>query len=189
MTSNKVRQIIDFFIYHIPFLLFFFLSKLAYSDAVLAYLALYPSFYLVYTVESAVKETDNNEIRNFVVAQTSLVPILHTAWLSHVFRRAEWWKDLFWWIVYFGITATLFLSTVYVFKWTPKVDCRKAVDALVPLAVFHPIYAVAAMFSTATAGVDVYRILLWYFAVYPAALAAAVLVAGGRPRWPQWPYT
>jgi len=68
---------------------------------------------------------------------------------------------------------------LYLLRSALKVDCGRAVDALAPLAVFHPIYAVATMFSTAIASVDVYRVLLWYFAVYPAALAAAV-AGGGR---------
>jgi len=179
--DNKVLQIffINFFIWQLLFLIPLFLFKPYYSDAVLAYLALYPFFYLVYILVNAVKETGSDEIRNFVVAQMSLLPIFHAVWLSHVFQSVKWWKDSHSWIGYFGIAAILFLIAVYDFKWAPKVDCDRVADSLAPLAVFHFVYGLATMFSTAVAGVDVYRILLWYFAIYPAALAAA-LAGGGR---------
>jgi len=178
--SSKIKQIqiIDFSLYHFFFLLFFFSFKPSSTDAMLAYLALYPFFYLFYIVVDAVKE-GGNEVGDFVASQMTTYPILQMIWLSHVFEIAEWWRDWLSWFMYFGVAAFLFLFAVYDFKWASKVDCRKVAEALAPLAVFHPIYAVLTMFSTAIVGVDVYRILLWYFALYPAALAAAV-AGGGR---------
>jgi len=176
--NSKIKQTVDFLLYHLLFFLFFFSLKPSYSSTVLAYLAFYSFFYLVYVLENIVKETDNSEAHSIITSYTPLLLLSYAVWLSFVFWRAEWWKDLHSWIGYFGIAAILFLFAVYVFKWASKVDCRKVAEALAPLAVFHFVYGLATMISTAVAGVDVYRILLWYFAVYPAALATAV--AGGE---------
>jgi len=169
---------VSFFVWQFLFLYSFFSSKPSYSDAVLAYLALYPFFYFFYIVVDAVKESDN-EVVNFVGSQIALFPMLQSIWLPSALRTAEWWRDWHSWFMYFGVAAFLFLFAVYDFKWASKVDYRRAVDALTPLAVFHPIYAIAAIIFDVVVGVDVYRVLLWYFAIYPAALAA-VAAGGGR---------
>jgi len=90
-------------------------------------------------------------------------------------------------VVFYFSAASLLPLMLYLFRPYMRIDCRRAADALAPLAVFHFVYAFAAMFSTAVVGVDVYRILLWHFAVYPAALATAV--AGGWPCWLLWQST
>jgi len=64
-----------------------------------------------------------------------------------------------------------------------KVDYRRVADALAPLAVFHVVYGLATVLSDVVADVDLYRLLLWYFAIYPAALAAAVAGGGRLATW------
>jgi len=159
LVKVKLIFLVSFFIWQFLFLFSFFLFKPSYSDAVLAYLSLYPLFYLFYIVVDAVKESDN-EVVNFVASQIATYPILQMIWLSHVFETVEWWRDWHSWFLYFGVAAILFLFAVYDFKWASKVDCRKVAETLAPLAVFHPIYAVATMISDVVAGVDVYRVLL-----------------------------
>jgi len=146
---------------------------------VLTYLALYPFIYLDYVVINAARDLGSGggqeRLEGSFVAISPMAPMI---WIIHVTREAGWWNDWFSWFFYFSATSLLLLM-LYLSRPYMKIDCRRAADALAPLAVFHPIYAVATMFSTAIASVDVYRVLLWYFAVYPTALAAAV-ADGGR---------
>jgi len=170
--------LIAFFTWHIPLLLPFLASKPSYSDAVLAYFALYPFIYLDYVVINAARDFvsggGQERLEGSFVAMSPTAPMI---WIIHVTREAGWWKDWFSWFFYFS-AASLLLLMLYLFRPHMRIDCRKVADSLAPLAVFHFVYGLAIMFSTAVAGVDVYRILLWYFAIYPAALAAAVAGSG-----------
>jgi len=171
--------LIAFLTWHIPLLLPFLASKPSYSDAVLAYLVLYPFIYLDYVVINAARDFvsggGQERLEGSFVAMLPLAPMM---WIINVIREAGWWKSWDSWITYFS-AASLPLFILHLSRPYMRIDCRRAVDALAPLAVFHFVYAFATMFSTAVAGVDVYRTLLWYFAVYPAALATAV-AGGGR---------
>jgi len=170
--------LIAFLAWHVFLLLPLTVSKPSYSDAALAYLALYPLFYTAYTVVNAARDLGSGESRERLEGPLAAVlPLAPTMWMANVIREAEWWRSWNPWVEYLLI-ASLPPFLLYLLRSALKVDCRRVAEALALLAVFHPIYAVATMISTAVAGVDVYRILLWYFAVYPAALATAV--AGGE---------
>jgi len=178
MTIGQAFSI-AFLTWHIPLLLLFLAFKPSYADAVLTYLALYPFIYLEYAVINAARDFISGGGQERVEGSfVAVLPLAPTMWMINVINEAEWWKDWSSWFIYFTATSLLLLM-LYLSRPYMKIDCHRAVDALAPLAVFHPIYAVATMFSTAIAGIDVYRILLWYFAVYPAALATAV-AGGGR---------
>jgi len=100
-------------------------------------------------------------------------------WVTHVIRVAEWWRDPVIWATYSSL-ASLPLLMLYLLRPYTRINCRKLADALATLAIFHFAYGLATIFIDVVAGLDVYRLLLWYFAIYPAALAAAV-AGGGRP--------
>ena len=171
--------LIAFLAWHIPLLLPLLASKPSYSDAALAYLALYPLIYLAYAVINAARDLGSGGSQERLEGPLAAVlPLAPTMWMTNVIREAEWWRSWDPWIEYLLI-ASLPPFLLYLLRSALKVDCGRAADALAPLAVFHFVYAFATMFSTATASVDVYRLLLWYFAVYPAALATAV-AGGGR---------
>jgi len=173
MTIGQAFSI-AFLTWHIPLLLPLLAFELSYPDAVLAYLALCPFIYLDYVVINAARDfVSGGGQERLEGSFAAMLPLAPTMWMINVINKAEWWRDWFSWFIYFTATSLLLLM-LYLSRPYMKIDCRNATDALAPLAVFHPIYAVATMFSTAVAGVDVYRVLLWYFAVYPAALAAAV---------------
>jgi len=178
LTKGQTFLII-FLSWHIFLLLPFLASKPSYSDAALAYLALYPFFYTAYAVINAARDLGSGGSQERLEGPLAAVlPLAPTMWMANVIREAEWWRSWNPWVEYLLI-ASLPPFLLYLLRSALKVDRRRAADALAPLAVFHSIYAFAAMISTAVTGVDVYRILLWYFAVYPAALAAA-LAGGGR---------
>jgi len=172
--------LIAFLAWHIFLLLPLLAFKPSYPDAVLAYLTLYPFFYTAYAVINAARDlgSGGGQERLEGPLAVAVIPMAPTMWMANVIREAEWWRSWDPWIEYLLI-ASLPPFLLYLLRSALRVDCRRAVDALAPLAVFHPIYAVATMISDVVAGVDVYRVLLWYFAVYPAALAAAV-AGGGR---------
>jgi len=170
--------LIAFLAWHIFLLLPLTVSKPSYSDAALAYLALYPFIYLAYAVINAARDLGSGGGQERLEGSLAAIPMAPTMWMANVIREAEWWRSWDPWIEYLLI-ASLPPFLLYLLRSALKVDCGRAADALAPLAVFHPIYAFAAMISTAVAGADVYRLLLWYFATYPAALAAA-LAGGGR---------
>jgi len=177
LTKGQTFLIV-FLSWHIFLLLPFLVSKPSYSDAVLAYLALYPFFYTAYAVVNAARGLGSGGGQERLEGPLAAVlPLAPTMWMANVIREAEWWRSWDPWNEYLLI-ASLPPFLFYFLRSALRVDCRKVAEALAPLAVFHPIYAVVAMFSTAVVGVNVYRILLWYFAIYPAALATAV--AGGR---------
>jgi len=157
----------------------FLASKPCYSDAVLAYLALYPFIYLDYVVINAARDLGSGGSQERAEGSiAALSPAFALMWVAHVIRVAERCRDPVIWATYSSL-ASLPLLMLYLLRPYTGIDCRRAVDALAPLAVFHFVYGLATMFSTAVVGVDVYRLLLWYFAVYPAALAMAV-AGGGR---------
>jgi len=68
---------------------------------------------------------------------------------------------------------------LYLLRPYTRINCGKLADALAPLVVFHFAYGLVTMLIYVVIDVYLYRILLWYFAVYPAAIAAAV-AGGGR---------
>jgi len=171
--------LIAFLAWHIFLLLPLLAFKPSYPDAVLAYLTLYPFFYTAYAVINAARDLGSGGGQERLEGPlAAVIPMAPAMWIASVIREAEWWRSWNPWIEYLLI-ASLPLFLLYLLRSALKVDCHRAVDALAPLAVFHPIYAFATMISDVVAGVDVYRVLLWYFAVYPAALATAV-AGGGR---------
>jgi len=185
LTLNQAFLLL-FSIFHLFLLLPLFLFKPSYSDVVLAYLASYPFFYLVYVVANAVKEGGGTEgaleatPKGVASATVSFTYFVWLNWMFLALRTTNWWKDWLAWTAYLGLNSLLFLL-LYLFRLTKglAVDCGRAIDALAPLSVFHYLYFLAAMFSAFFVEPTPYRLLLWYFAIYPTALAAAV-AGGGR---------
>jgi len=172
--------LIAFLAWHIFLLLPLLAFKPSYPDAVLAYLTLYPFIYLAYAVVNAARDLGSGGGQERLEGPlAAAIPMAPTMWIANVIREAEWWRSWDPWVGYFLI-ASLPPFLLYLLRSALRVDCRRSAEALAPLAVFHPIYAFATMISDVVAGVDVYRLLLWYFAIYPAALAA-VVAGGGRP--------
>jgi len=165
-----------FLICHLFLLLPFLASKPSYSDAVLAYLALYPFFYMAYAVVNAARDLGSGGSQERAESIAALSPAFALMWVTHVIRVAEWWRDPVIWATYSSL-ASLPLLMLYLLRPYTRINCGKLADALAPLVIFHLAYGLATMFIDVVAGVDLYRLLLWYFAIYPTSLAAA---GGGR---------
>jgi len=162
--------------FHAVFLASVLLHKPSYADAVLAYLAAYPPLYLGYVALSALKAQKPDSII------TSALIVFISSWPFDVLKEAEWWREWSNWLIYLGLGSLISLAAFHSIKPAKgaHVDYGAVVNAFALLSALHLVYTLATVPLSLFAKPTLYRLLLWYFATYPAALAAA-LAGGGRP--------
>jgi len=158
--------------------------KPSYADAVLAYFTMYPPLYLRYMALRVMKEGRGGE-RALEVALDSVIVAILPLMLSRPFtalREAGWWREWSNWLIYLDMSSFISLAVFHALKSARDVhvDYGGVVDALASLSALHLVYAFAALFTTPPARPNVYRLLLWYFAIYPTALAVAAVSGGAR---------
>jgi len=137
----------------------------------LGYLAAYPLIYLIYLIAVSPHGKDI-EVGPEVAVGFALVYLLIYTPLLAIGRG--WDKEPGAWVEYIvSFLIAIFGALVYALL-DPNVkpqDRARLIRAVAPLVVLHAVYALAALF--------VGRPVLWYFAIYPTALAAAA-AGGGR---------
>jgi len=172
MSVNRALLAI-LIIYHVLFLAFLPVGKPPYSEALLGYLAAYPLIYLVYLIAVSPYGKDI-EVGAEVAVGFALVYLLIYAPLFAIGRG--WDEEPRAWVEYIGsFLIALFGALVYALL-DPNVkpqDRARLIRAVAPLLVLHAVYALAALF---VGRAD--RPVLWYLAIYPAALAAAAAGSG-----------
>jgi len=161
--------------FHAVFLVSVLLHKPSYADAVLAYLAAYPPLYLGYAALNALKAQKPDSII------TPALIVFISSWPFDVLKDAEWWREWYSWLGYLGISSFVSLAAFHALKSArgAHVDYGAVADAFALLSALHIIYTLAAMPLSLLAKPTLYRLLLWYFAIYPATLAA-ILTGGGK---------
>jgi len=159
--------------FHAVFLVSVLLHEPSYADAVLAYLTAYPPLYLGYVALRALKA---KELAGVVTA--TLVAFL-SSWPFNVLKEAEWWKEWSSWIIYLGMGSLVSLAAFHALKSARDVDYSAVADAFALLSALHLVYTLATVPLSLFAKPTLYRLLLWYFAIYPASLAA-ILAGGGK---------
>jgi len=163
-------------VFYALFLLSLPLGKPSYEEALFAYLVMSPFIYSLYLDLYAMKTSKKGLSAYFAVYLTLLVLL---PWLVGIVATRDWMKTLK------GFLEINFAGLVRYFYYlsgpspSPPFDRVRVVRTLYPLLPLHASYAVVALSIVLSAGLD-RRLLLWYFAIYPAALAAAV-AGGGRP--------
>jgi len=170
MSINRALLAI-LIIYHVLFLAFLPVGKRPYSEAVVGYLAAYPLIYLIYLIAVSPHGKDI-EVGPEVAVGFALVYLLIFAPLLAIGRG--WDEELGAWVEYIvGFLIAIFGALVYALldPYAKPQDRARLIRAVAPLLVLHVVYALAALFAD--------RPVLWYFATYPAALAAAA-AGGGR---------
>jgi len=160
--------------FHAAFLVSILLHKPSYADAVLAYLASYPPLYLGYATLRALKVQEPDTV-------TVILALFVLSWSFDVLKDAEWWRMWYNWIIYLGMSSLVSLAALHALKAArgAHVDYGAVADAFALLSALHLVYASATMSLSLFSKPTLYRLLLWYFAIYPTSLAAA-LAGGGR---------
>jgi len=157
-------------VFHVIFLASILFHKPSYADAVLAYLASYPPLYLGYAALKAQKSDS-------VITPALIVFI--SSW-PFAAGEAEWWRMWYSWLGYLGMSSLVSLVALHALKSTKgaHVDYGAVADAFALLSALHLVYVFATISLSLFSEPTLYRLLLWYFAVYPAALVAAVAGSG-----------
>jgi len=160
-------------VFHVLFLSSLPLGRPSYEDVLFTYFAMSPFIYSLYLDLYAAKASKKELYAIFAVYITIAVLL----WFIDVVVTRDWRGALerFLTINLYGLGRYLY----YIGSPSPMFDRVKVVRTLYPLLPLHVAYAVVALSIVLFAGLD-RRLLLWYFAIYPAALAAAV-AGGGRP--------
>jgi len=161
--------------FHAVFLVSVLLHKPSYADAVLAYLASYPPLYLGYVALRALKAQKLDSVI------TPALIIFISSWPFDALKEAEWWRMWYNWLIYLGMSSFVSLAAFHALKSAKDahVDYGAVADAFALLSALHLVYTLATVTLSLFAKPTLYQLLLWYFAIYPAALAAAV-AGGGR---------
>jgi len=159
---------------HAVFLMSVLLHSPSYVDAVLAYLASYPPLYLGYVALRALKAKEPDSVI------TPALIVFISSW-PFAAGEAEWWRMWYSWLGYLGMSSLVSLVALHALKSAKgaHVDYGAVADAFALLSALHLVYVFATMSLPLFSEPTLYRLLLWYFAVYPAALVAAA-AGGGR---------
>jgi len=159
--------------FHATFLVSVLLHKPSYADAVLAYLASYPPLYLGYAALRALKVQEPEVVTMFLA-------LFALSWPFYVLKDAEWWRMWYSWLGYLGMSSLVSLAALHALKLArgAHVDYGAVADAFALLSALHLVYVFATMSSSLISEPTLYQLSSWYFAVYPAALAAATAGSG-----------
>jgi len=170
MSVNRALLAI-LIIYHVLFLAFLPVGKPPYSEALLGYLAAYPLIYFLYVFAVASQGESSGEGPEVAVGFALLYFLIFAPLFAITHWRGDGWSA---WLEFaIGILIFLFGAVIFTLL-SPNAkpqERARLIRAVAPLVVLHMAYALAALFAD--------RPVLWYFATYPAALAAAV-AGGGR---------
>jgi len=163
-------------VFHVLFLLSLPLGRPSYEDALFAYFITSPFIYSLYLDLYATNASKKELYAIFAVYLTLFILL----WFIVLVATRDWWRALetLFTMNLYGLSRYLYYFSTP--SPSPSFDRVRVVKTLYPLLPLHAAYAVVALSIVLSAGLDRYRLFMWYLAIYPAALAAAV-AGGGRP--------